>query len=131
MSASELLPTNVAREVTRALAGTPTFRAPSDFTMNIDAGFLPPSYYVSQAAPALTPDANDQNELLWTTHSLSITPSVAVGNDGAADITSDILFVFAILLGVAGAALLASMQSFIHILSSRKSTAGTAHDSES
>ena len=118
----EFLPSTISGEITDVLGGKPTFLLGSDSTINIDGGFLPPSESVSQSSPAMTPNPSDQNDLQWTTHSALIGPSFALANQGAIDITNNILFVFAVLLGAAGAAFIACLQAFIRIRSSRNST---------
>jgi hypothetical protein len=113
-------PSDVGREITKELGGAPVSRQPKFFTLKINGGSLPSLDSVSQSSPHMTINAN--NEMEWTS-SDSMSPQFMATDQGAADTASNVLFVFAVLLGVAGAAFIASLQSFIHILSSRQSTA--------
>jgi hypothetical protein len=68
----------------------------------------------------MTPAPNDPTELRWVNSGID-TPSYAAVNRILADEDNSALFIFAVLLGVAGAALIGSLQVAIHIFSARKS----------
>ena len=100
-----------------ALSGYPTYH--SDFSVVVSSGHLPPFDSLSQVVPNMTTLPSDPTELRWASNS-SIHASYETINQGVFAAKNDVLFVFAVLLGVAGAALIGSLQATVHILSSRK-----------
>src|SRR5262249_2273401 len=79
-----------------------------NFTVNVRAGRLRPFLSVTQSSPALVQSAMAENRLAWTGHdAISITFSLT--NQAGVDDTNNALFVFAVILGVAGACLIESL----------------------
>jgi hypothetical protein len=113
--------TPATRLIIDALKGRPIFRDPRHFSIIVSAGRLPPSDSLSEVYPNLTPTAKDPTELRWVSNGGYVQPFYETINQGMATAGSGVLFVFGILLGVAGAALVGSLQGTVHILSSRKS----------
>lgn len=105
-------------EVVHALGSIPTFRPPADFTAYISSGRLFPLDSITSASLAPTQDPDSQGNLEWTIHD-SAQINYSTVNQESADTDSNLLFVFAVLLGVAGAGVLASLQSAIHVFSAR------------
>lgn len=100
-----------------ALVGYPTYH--SGFSVVVSNGHLPPFDSLSQVVPNMTPLPSDPTGLRWNSNS-TIHINYETINQGVFATKNDILFVFAVLLGVAGAALIGSLQATIHILSSCK-----------
>lgn len=107
--------------ITDALKGHPTLRPPGIFSVIVSSGHLPPVYALAQVSPNMTPTPADPAELRWFSN-FGIQANYVAVDPGIAAEHSDVLFVFAVLLGVAGAALIGSLQGVVHILSSRKPT---------
>jgi hypothetical protein len=93
------------------LRGSPAFRQ-KHFGVNVRGGRLPPFASVTQSSPALTKNASDLNELAWTGHT-GISVSFAITNQPAVDSTTNAMFVYVILLGVAGAGLIEAIRGAI------------------
>jgi hypothetical protein len=106
--------------ITTVLGGEPRVGAANNFQVKVFARDLLPFESISQAAPTPTSGASGAPE--WTSNdNLAITYTTV--NQAALDRTNNALFVFAILLGIAGAGLITSLQGTIHaILSHRSST---------
>jgi hypothetical protein len=107
--------------ITDALKGYATVRPWGRFSVIVSSGHLPPVYALGQVSPNMTPSPADPAELRWFSNS-SIQANYVAVNPGLAAEHSEVLFVFAVLLGLAGAALIGSVQGVVHILSSRKPT---------
>jgi hypothetical protein len=120
----------VRNVVISALGGTPAFRRPEAFTIRLTGGFFYfPLESVRDALPALDPGVKSGGLVHWTGHMAITNPQYTLFNQSAADEATDGLFVFAVFLGVAGASILASLQSVIKILLSRTS-ADTSHEGQ-
>lgn len=107
----------VSKLIIAALGSDPPVM--KNFTVVVSGGHLPPFDSLAQVGPPMAPNPKDPTELRWRS-SAEIAPYYVTIAQGVVDV-NDILFVFAILLGVAGAALIGSLQATIHIISSRKS----------
>jgi len=105
-----------------ALGGQPTYGLTRNLPIVVVAGHLPSVDSLLKVDPSTTPPANDQTELQWVSNFGPIKPSYTAIDQGTAATDNDALFLFAVLLGVAGAALVGSLQGIIHILSSRRSS---------
>lgn len=110
-------------EIIRVLGSIPIFRPPPDFTAYISSGPLFPLDSVTSVSLAPTQDPDNQRNLEWTIHG-SAQINYSTVNQGSADSDSNLLFVFAVLLGVAGASVLASLQSAIHVFRERSAKNG-------
>ena len=102
-----------------ALHMMPRPRGSAYFTVNVTGGVLDPQQTVTESSPNQASQVANSAGLTWISHQ-GIVVSYATVDQDALDANNNILFVFAILLGAAVAGLLASLQSLIHILSSRK-----------
>jgi hypothetical protein len=96
-----------------ALSGKPTLRQLQDFTIKLYDGKLNAFESMTQSNPPFTPDFNDPSAVQWTSH-LGISPTYATIDQNAADATTNIIFAFGVLLGVAGSGLIAGVQGVIH-----------------
>ena len=110
---------DVRQTIASALGGSPTLRDVGAFKLFLSGGNLTGLESVSQVSPPLTPNAELPKSIQWS-DALRLSPTYVITDQNALDTTSNILFVFAILLGVAGAGLLASLQGIIHAFSSQK-----------
>lgn len=110
-------------EIVHALGSTPTFRPSSDFTTYISSGPLFPLDSVASVSLAPTQSPDNQGDLEWTIHG-NAQINYSTVNQESADSDSNLLFVFAVLLGVAGAGVLASLQSAIHVFYARSTKNG-------
>jgi hypothetical protein len=102
-----------AKLIITALGSNPPVM--TKFTVVVSGGHLPPFDTLAQVSPPMAPDPKDPTELRWTTSGW-VRPyyeTLAQGVD-----VNGILFVFAVLLGVAGSALIVSLQTTIQALSS-------------
>jgi hypothetical protein len=110
-----------AEAVTRALGGRPTRRSLNAFVVNVDGGVFWPDDSIENSRPQPLTKRPEPNFVRW-----SEAGNIQVSyNTVAKSITNDttgILFVFAILLGVAGAGILGAIQATVHILISSKSS---------
>ena len=113
------LTSKASPSIIEALKGEPAYRPVQDSPIVILAGHLPPFDSILEASPSMTPAAGDPTELRWVSHRYASAFYAAL-NQGAAAVDNNTLFIFAALLGVAGAALIGSLQGAIHILSRRK-----------
>jgi hypothetical protein len=102
-----------------ALHTMPNDRKSSYFTVNVTGGQPGPLQTIIGSSPNKSPETADSSGLNWSSHQ-GVAVSYAAVDQDALDTNNNLLFVFAILLGAAIAGLLASLQSLIHILSSRK-----------
>jgi len=109
--------TSVKRRIITLLSASPNTRAPDNFTVNVFGGNLDPSQTVTLSNPNDGSGPSDSPKLAWTSHS-NILPTYTVTDQNQADLVSDLLFVFAILIAAAVAGLLTGVQILIHILSS-------------
>jgi hypothetical protein len=107
----------VKPSVLAALRGRqPTIRQKGVFTVSVLAR-ISPSDSVTESSPALVPSPTAPARLVWTSHS-KLSVMYATVNQPEVDSTNDALFVFAILLGVAGGGLLQSLQEILHTVRS-------------
>jgi hypothetical protein len=104
--------------IVKELGATPTT---ANVAMTIYGSSIGPLESVSQSAPAMTTDPNYPGGLEWTSN-IPIAPSYTITYQDSAAEVSNFLFVFAILLGVAGAGILASLQGAIQVLLERRAT---------
>jgi hypothetical protein len=109
----------IARRIVDSLGRTPSYRADGDFTTVVQSNDLGPFEAVTQAIPPLDPNL-DSTQLQWTGGEVPFGVSYATVDQNSVDSTNNALFVFAILLGVAGACVVASIQGVIHRLLSRE-----------
>lgn len=109
----------IGRRIVDSLGRTPSYRTSGDFTTVVESNHLGPFETVTQAIPSLDPNLNP-TQLQWTGGDLPFGVSYATVDQNAVDSTNNALFVFAILLGVAGACVVASIQGVIHRLLSRE-----------
>jgi hypothetical protein len=115
--------------ITKALDGKPLVRPLDDFSVVVSSGELIQSETVTQSDLSLAPNSATTNNLQWSGHGdISIQYDTAART--VASDTNNVLFVFAILLGVAGAGLLGCLQTTIHILSDRKPTGNQQHPAQ-
>lgn len=113
---------STARAIISALRSKPVYRRSADFVATISSG--PISSLDSITSDSLTPTQNYlPNDLTWTIHGFKSIDYTTM-NQAAADDSSDLFFVFAVLLGVAGAALIGSLQAIIHQLTMAKGRKG-------
>jgi hypothetical protein len=96
------------------LKASPVYRSASDFTLRISSGPMYPLDSITAASLNPVQNPNNPGFLEWTVHT-GTSISYAIEDQGAADVSSNALFVFAVLLGVAGAGVIASLQSTIRI----------------
>jgi hypothetical protein len=111
------------KAITGALGASPSVIPPSDFTVTVGSGPLYPTESLTLSQPALAAGSGDPTELNWDSHSV-ISVDYQTLNQYEADSATDSLFVFAILLGVAGAGVVASLQSAIRAVLSRTARSG-------
>jgi len=116
--------------VTRALDAPPVFMSPDDFTTQIDAGSVFPLQSVTSASLAPVDDPSVPDTLEWTIHN-AVPISYAITDQEAQDGINNFLFAFAVLLGVAGAAMMASLQGAIHASLSRSKSKRRQHPENS
>jgi hypothetical protein len=105
--------------VTDVLGGKPRVGRANRFQVKVFDRDLLPFESISQATPTPTSGASGNPE--WTSND-NLTITYATVNQAALDRTNNALFVFAILLGVAGAGLVTSLQGAIHAMLSRRSS---------
>jgi hypothetical protein len=98
-----------------ALGGSPASLSSRYRNIDVNAGRLDPSITVTQASPPLT----DPGYLEWTANH-PITVSFSILNQHDDDVARNYFFVLAALVGVAGAGLLASVQSAVHVATNAK-----------
>jgi hypothetical protein len=96
--------------------GTP-LTSPGGLSISVDAGTVSPLDTVVTAIPPLT----DPSALSWTFHT-DTAPAYKLLNQSAQNSLNGYSFALAILLGAAGAGLLASIQAFVTTVTSRKET---------
>jgi hypothetical protein len=105
------------RTIIKAIGSRPALRATSSFTAQIDSTPASPvdtlTTNVTPAAEPILPDT-----LQWTTHSSEAVQYETEDQDLAEE-ANDTFFVFAVLLGIAGGGIVASLQSIVHTLTSR------------
>ncbi len=116
---------NTDKAITGVLGASPSVIPPSDFIVTVGSGPLYPTESLTLSQPTLAFDSDDSSQLKWDSHSI-IGINYQTFNQSAADRATDTLFVFAILLGVAGAGVIASLQSAVHAVLSR--TAGSKEE---
>jgi hypothetical protein len=102
--------------IINALGTQPVFRMAQSFSAQIISSPLDPLDSVTAASPSPVPEPSRPNTLEWATHGTESVSYTTV-NQASADATSNTLFVFALLLGVAGAGIIASLQGMIHVFS--------------
>ena len=91
----------------------PVIRAASNFTVRVYDDFVSSLDSITTASPSPETNSDQPGNLEWIGHSYLEVRYVAQ-DPSSADTISNALFVFAILLGIAGAGILTSMQGFIH-----------------
>lgn len=106
---------NTVKAVVGAVGSIPTYRSAAHFTVKVTSG--PILSLDSIVSDNLTPIRNSlvQGNLSWAIHRPEAIGYATV-NQTAADDATNLLFVFAVLLGVAGAGVIASLQIAIHEL---------------
>jgi hypothetical protein len=103
-----------------ALQGQPVSRALKDFPVSVDGGVFWSTDSIVNPQPTPSSKRPNPNEMLWSgTGNLQVSYNTAAKTVN--DDTSDVLFVFAILFGVAGAGLLGAIQMTIHVITSPES----------
>jgi hypothetical protein len=123
------IPDIIAALINKTLGGKPIYDP--YWTLTVLGGSLQPLDSVTQASPVLAANPNIPSNILEWTGPSTIKASYTIVNQGLLDEDNNIMFVFAILLGAAGAGMLASLQGIIHVLSSRSvSSDKTRDDSE-
>lgn len=112
------------QKIINALGGSSTYRVEGNFTTYVSSNNLGAFESVTQATPAV--DSNlSATKLQWTSYyPLSI--NYATVDQDKLDSTSNALFIFAILLGVAGACVVGGIQGTIHEVLSRNRQAGSS-----
>lgn len=104
------------KTVIQALKGRrPVLRSAKYFTANMYSGPESPLDSVTAANQSPTTNSSLSGLLHWTIH-LANAITYSTVDQQLTDVTNNSLFVFAILLGVAGAVLVASLQGIIHAL---------------
>ena len=104
------------------LGRVPTFRR-VNFTVYVSSGRLAASDSVSQSTPALTPNAARLNKLKWAGHD-DLSVFFALTDQLAVDSTANALFVYAILLGIAGACLIEAIRGIVTAVRERDTPSG-------
>jgi hypothetical protein len=107
--------------IINALGAVPTTRNDKAFTITLTGRIYDPSLEsLSDVQPS--PDSTLQGEgvIQWTGHESIFNPQYKLFNQNGADAATDGLFIFAVFLGIAGASIVASLQSIVHNLVSRK-----------
>jgi hypothetical protein len=104
--------------IVKDLGARPVDRLPDTFSVTVRIS-LSPFESVTQSTPDQISHSGDTSSPEWQSDS-SLSVKYATVDQKAVDETTNLLFVFAVLLGVAGAALLASLQGIIHVFSSSK-----------
>lgn len=120
------MPNIIAALINKTLGGKPTYD--SYWTSIVTGGELKPLDSVTQSSPVLETGPNVPSNILEWTSPGEIEASYTIVNQGLLDEDNNILYVFAILLGAAGAGVLASLQCIIHVLSSRNASGDKAQD---
>jgi len=103
------------------LHDVPTARNSKVFTITLTGGVYKPSdQSLNDTVPP--PDSTLQGEGVvgWTGHESISNPQYKLLSQNGADLAIAGLFIFAIFLGIAGASILASLQSVVKILLSRE-----------
>ena len=103
-----------------ALNGTPKLRAKGRFAVEVDS---PANPVVVETDPPPAADKDDPAtglKLLKWTDSNAVAPSFMTFDQSSDDEARNALLVYAALLGIAGAGLLVSIQTAIHLVGSRK-----------
>jgi hypothetical protein len=103
--------------ILETLGRVPTFRR-ANFTVYVSGGRVPASDSVSQSTPALTPNAVRLNKLKWAGHD-DLSVFFALTDQLAVDSTANALFVYAILLGIAGACLIEAIRGIVSAVRER------------
>ena len=117
------------RRIVDSLGRSPSYRTSGYFTTVVESNHLGPFETVTQAIPSLDSDLNS-TQLQWTGGDLPFGVSYATVDQNAVDSTNNALFVFAILLGVAGACVVASIQGVIHRLLSRERSVSSVDENK-
>jgi hypothetical protein len=104
--------------IVRKLRGSPVV---ADVAMTIYGTTIGSLQSVSQVDPATTNDPSYPGGLEWTSN-IPIAPSYTITYQDSADEVNNFLFVFSVLLGVAGAGIIACLQSTIQVLLERRAT---------
>ena len=107
------------KAIVNALGQQPTLRLTKDFEVDVDGDPLTAFESLTQSTPGLVARSAAAGAPEWTSQS-PISVHYTIVNQQEAEDTDNALFVFAVLLGVAGAALIGSLQSAIHVLLERK-----------
>jgi hypothetical protein len=105
-----------ARDIINALGGRPTA---VHLTIEISAGTVQPQETLIGA----TPPPTDPAQMRWQTNGDPLTPSFALVDNDRKDMADKVLFTIAVMLGVAGSALLVAVQSAIARLGHRYKSA--------
>jgi hypothetical protein len=114
--------------VIRALQGRPVSRELKEFPVSVQGGIFWSNDTIVDSQPSASPAP--PNDVLWSgTGNLQVSYSTAAKT--ANDDTTGILFVFAILFGVAGAGLLGAIQITIHVIASPESNKKNSPPKES
>jgi hypothetical protein len=108
--------------VDNALGNAPAMRDDKAFVITLTGRIYDPSLEsLSDVQPP--PDSTLQSEgiVRWTGHKSIFNPQYKLLSQNGADAATGGLFIFAVFLGIAGASILASLQSIVKNLASRKS----------
>jgi hypothetical protein len=103
------------RKIVTALGRKPELRISKAFSVSLSSTAFAAGSSIVQVRPA--PSAfgtSAQGSLSWTSHT-QLSPFFVAADPTSESADNDFLFVFAILMGVAGAGILASVQAAIHI----------------
>ena len=91
------------------------------FSVQVYAGSLLQSQSISEPSSGLAADSSIRGQLEWT-DDVAISPSFMTVTQSAVNAVNSALFSFAVLLGVAGAGILAAAQSLIRVLVEQSSS---------
>jgi len=107
--------------VNNALGSAPTTRDGKAFTITLIGRIYDPSLEsLSDAQPSPNSTSLSEGVVRWTGHKSLFNPQYKLLSQNGDDAATGGLFIFAVFLGIAGASILASLQSIVKLLASRK-----------
>jgi hypothetical protein len=108
--------------IIKALGHAPTTRNNKAFTITLTGRIYDPSLEsLNDAQPPPDSALLSEGVVRWTGHRSIFNPQYKLVRQNGDDAATGGLFIFAVFLGIAGAAILASLQSIVKNLASRKS----------
>jgi hypothetical protein len=104
--------------ITNVLGAPPILHKGKYFKVDVQGGLLWPSDSLGQSMPEPVSNPTVRGAIQWSSHSF-ILAYYSLVNEAGQDETSNALFVFAMLFGVAGAGVLASIHGMLGVVLSR------------